>query len=78
MDVGQRLMELAGRLDVEVETDVRALAVDHVDLGEARQLPLAQRILDELVGAERVRAFLPLACARRRRTCTSRGRRSSG
>ena len=33
---------------------MRALAVDHVDLGEAGQLALAQRVLDELAGRDRV------------------------
>ena len=38
--IGQRLMERTSRLDVEVEVDVRALAVDHMDLGEAGELTL--------------------------------------
>ena len=60
MDVGHRLVELPRRLDVEVEVDVRALAVDHVDLGEAGQLALAQSVLDELVPGEGVGALLLL------------------
>ena len=41
--VRQRLVELRDRVDVEVEADVRVLAVDHVDLGEAGQLALRAR-----------------------------------
>jgi hypothetical protein len=53
-------MQLPNRLDVELETDVRALAVDHVDLGEVGCLALAERVLHELVGRQRVRVGLPL------------------
>ena len=48
--VRQRLVELGDRVEVEVEADVRVLAVHHVDLGEARQLPLGERVGDQLVG----------------------------
>ena len=39
---------------VEVEVDVRVLAVDHVDLGEAGYLALVEDVLDELLGRDRV------------------------
>ena len=52
--VRQRLVELRDRVEVEVEVDVRVLAVDHVDLGEPVQLALRDRVGDELVGRERV------------------------
>ena len=35
-------------VDVVVEADVRVLAADHVDLGEARELALRERVLDHL------------------------------
>ena len=76
--VRQRLLQRADRVDVELEVDVRVLAVDHVDLGEAGQLVLADRVLDELRRRDRVRLLLLARARRRRRTCTSRGRRSSG
>ena len=56
--VGQRLLQRADRVDVEVEVDVRVLAVDHVDLGEAGQLVLADRVLDELRRRDRVGLLL--------------------
>ena len=56
--VGHRVVQRARRVDVEAEVDVRVLAVDHVDLGEAGQLPLAQRVGDELVRRDRVRVLL--------------------
>ena len=40
VDVRQRLVQRSGRVDVELEVDVRVLAADHVDLGEAGQLAL--------------------------------------
>ena len=58
--VGHRLVQLPDDLDVVVEVDVRALAADHVDLGEAGQLALAERVLDELLRGVRVRALLLL------------------
>ena len=58
VDVGQRLVQRANGVDVEVEADVRVLAVHHVDLGEAGQLALAHRVLDELVGRDRVGVLL--------------------
>ena len=58
--VRHRLVELRDDLDVVVEVDVRALAADHVDLGEAAELALAKRVLDELLGRVRVGAFLLL------------------
>jgi hypothetical protein len=60
MDVGQRLMELPHDLDVVVEVDVRRLAADHVDLGEAGQLALTKRVLDQLLARVRVSAGLLL------------------
>ena len=53
-------MERGGGVAVEAEVHVRALAVDHVDLGEARELALAEDVLDELLGGERVRVRLLL------------------
>ena len=61
--VGQRLVQRRDRVAVEVEVDVRVLAVDHVDLGEPGDLALAEHVLDELLGRERVRVLL---LARRR------------
>jgi hypothetical protein len=54
MHIGERLVERCDRPAIEVEVDVRVLAVDHVDLGEARDLALAQDVLDELVSCDRV------------------------
>jgi hypothetical protein len=45
---------------VEREVDVRALAVDHVDLRERARLALTENVLDELVGRQRVRVRLLL------------------
>ncbi len=39
---------------------MRVLAVDAVDLGELRERVLRDRVLDELVGADRVRVLLLL------------------
>jgi hypothetical protein len=58
--IRHRLVQRAGRVDVELEVHVRVLAVDHVDLGEPGQLALAQRVLDELLGRDRVRLRLLL------------------
>ena len=41
--VGQRACAARGRVDVEVEVDVGALAVDHVDLGEPGRPRAARR-----------------------------------
>ena len=60
VDVRHRVVELRDDLDVVAEVDVRALAPDHVDLGEPGQLALAHRILDELLRRVRVRARLLL------------------
>mgnify|MGYP003289875242 CR=1 FL=1 len=48
--VRECLLERADGVDVELEVDVRVLAVDDVDLGEAGELALADRVLDELLG----------------------------
>ena len=61
--VGQCLVERGDRVAVEVEVDVRVLAVDHVQLGEPRDLALGEDVRDELLGRERVRVLL---LARRR------------
>jgi hypothetical protein len=53
-------VQLRDDLDVVVEVHVRALAADHVDLGELRELALMQRVLDHLLGRVRVRALLLL------------------
>jgi hypothetical protein len=58
-------MELPDDLDVVVEVHVRALAADHVDLREAGQLALAERVLDELLGGVRVRTLLLLRDGKR-------------
>ena len=58
--VRQRLLERANGVDVELEVDVRVLAVDHVDLGEPGQLALAHRVLDQLLGRDRVGLLLLL------------------
>src|SRR5262245_40547443 len=60
VDVRHGLVQLPHDLDVVVEVHVRALAADHVDLGEAGQLALAKRVRDELLGRVRVRALLLL------------------
>jgi hypothetical protein len=60
VDFRHRLVEGAGRIEVEVEADVRVLAVDHVDLGEPGVLALAERVLDQLVRRDRVRRLLLL------------------
>jgi hypothetical protein len=60
VDVRQRLVQLAHDLDVVVEAHVRRLAADHVDLGEPRQLVLADGVLDELLRRVRVRVGLLL------------------
>src|SRR5262245_5037115 len=60
MHVRHRVVQLRDDLDVVVERDVRALAADHVDLGEAAQLALVERVLDELLGGVRVRTLLLL------------------
>ena len=60
VDVRHRVVELRDDLDVVAEVDVRALAPDHVDLGEPGQLALAQRVLDELLPRVRVGARLLL------------------
>ena len=49
MDVRQRIVERADDVDVVLEVDVRALAADHVDLGEPGQLVLSHGVLDELL-----------------------------
>jgi hypothetical protein len=56
--VWQRLVECGDRVAVEVEVDVRALAVDHVQLAEAGDLALSEDVRDELLGRERVRVLL--------------------
>ena len=48
--VRHRRVQLRDRVDVEREVDVRVLSVDHVDLGEAGQLALPDRIVGQLVG----------------------------
>ena len=61
--VRQRRLERADRVDVEIEADVRVLAVHHVDLGEPGQAVLLDRVGHELLGRDRVRVLL---LARRR------------
>ena len=56
--VGQRVVQRRDRVAVEAEVDVRVLAVDHVDLGEPRDLALGEHVLDELLRGERVRVLL--------------------
>jgi hypothetical protein len=56
--IRQRGLERADRLDVEVEADMRVLAVHHVDLGEAGQAVLLDRVGHELLGGDRVGVFL--------------------
>src|SRR6478609_2642001 len=58
MDVRQRLLQLAQKAGVVLEVDVRVLAVDRVDLSEAVELVLRDRVLDELVGGQRERVLL--------------------
>ena len=57
---GSACLQRAHGVDVELEVDVRVLAVDHVDLGEAGQLALAHRVLDQLLGRDRVGVLLLL------------------
>jgi hypothetical protein len=56
--VRKRVVQRRDRVPVVAEVDVRVLAVDHVDLGEARRLPLVQDVGEELLGAQRVRVLL--------------------
>ncbi len=58
VDVRQRLLQLAQEAGVVLEVDVRVLAVDRVDLREAVELVLRDRVLDELVGGQRERVLL--------------------
>jgi hypothetical protein len=58
VNVRQRRPQLAQYVDVELEVDVRVLAVHAVDLRESELLVLANSVLDELVSGERVRALL--------------------
>src|SRR5215204_6197166 len=60
VDARKRLVKPAHDLDVVVEVDMRRLAADHVDLGEAGQLPLPQRVLDEFLAGVCVGARLLL------------------
>jgi hypothetical protein len=53
MDVRQRLLQLAEEAGVVLEVDVRVLAVDGVDLREAVDRMLLDRVLDELLGGQR-------------------------
>ena len=53
-------MQLRDRVAVEVEADVRVLAVHHVDLGEAGELVLRSRVSDKIVSRDRVRLLLLL------------------
>ncbi len=63
--VRKRLVQRPHGVDVEVEADVRGLAVDDVDLGEPRVLVLPDRVGRELLGARRVRALLLLGARER-------------
>ena len=65
MHVRERRLQLAQDVRVELEVDVRVLAVHAMDLGEARELVLRDRVLDELVGAEGVRVLLLLGLRER-------------
>ena len=58
--VGKRGLQLAQYIRVELEVDVRVLAVDAMDLGEARELVLRECVLDKVVSADRVRILLLL------------------
>jgi hypothetical protein len=58
MHVRERLLQRAHGVDVELEVDVRVLAVDHVDLGEPGGLALGQNVLDELLRREGVGVLL--------------------
>src|SRR3954470_9826772 len=58
--VGHRLVQLPHDGDVVAEIDVRTLATDHVNLREAGELALLERVLDELLAGVRVRALLLL------------------
>src|SRR6266536_5507791 len=60
MHVRQSRFQLAQHVGVEREVDVRILAVDAVDLGEARERVLRDRVPNEVVGADRVRVLLLL------------------
>ena len=60
MHVGKRLVKQRDRSSVELEVDVRVLAVDHVDLREAADLALSEDVLDELLRGDRVRLSLLL------------------
>ena len=53
MDVRQRLLQHAQQPGVVLEVDVRVLAVDRVDLREAVDRVLGDRVLDELLGGQR-------------------------
>ena len=59
-------MQLADRVDVVAEVDVRILAVHHVHLGERDVLPLRDDLCDELVG--RLRVCMRLLLRRSERT----------
>ena len=52
--VGKGVVERGDGVAVVTEVHVRVLPVDHVDLGEAGHLALAEHVLDELLCAERV------------------------
>ena len=62
LEVHVRQLGLQGaeRVEIEVEVDVRVLAVDHVDLGERGQPVLLDRVADELLGRRRVGVLLLL------------------
>ena len=53
-------MQARDDVDVVAEVEVRALAADHVDLREAGQLPLPDRVLHELLARVRVGVLLLL------------------
>ena len=52
--VGKRFVQRSDGASIELEVDVRVLAVDHVDLGEAGGLALVENVRDELVCRDRV------------------------
>src|SRR6187455_3254775 len=56
--VRKRVVQPRDRVAIEVEVDVRALAVDHVELREAGDLALREDVGDELLRRERVRVLL--------------------
>jgi hypothetical protein len=56
--VGKRAIERPDRVDVEVEADVRILAVHHVDLGEAGGGVLRDGIAHEFLRRDRVGVLL--------------------